>query len=134
LSCLFSMIPTTTGQSQKYSRFFLKEKLLGYLQEKFFLEAVISIVSHSNNLRNENQKCANANFNILKELFNMPYSYLQSYIHVEWTQARGTIFCPASGEKITKVPYSTATDLDLAVKVVKKSFPEWRRTPPPCFV
>lgn len=64
----------------------------------------------------------------------MSFPNIQNYINGEWvcseTETMGDVFCPATGEKIAEVPYSTAVDLDLAVKAAKNAFPEWRETPP----
>jgi malonate-semialdehyde dehydrogenase (acetylating) / methylmalonate-semialdehyde dehydrogenase len=59
---------------------------------------------------------------------------LQNYINGEWvdsnTSEYGDVWCPATGEKIAQVPYSTAEDVDKAVKAAKEAFWEWRCTPP----
>ncbi len=64
----------------------------------------------------------------------MAFAYMNNYINGEWvrseTQTTGDVWNPATGEKIAEVPYSTAADLDLAVKAAKSAFPEWRATPP----
>jgi malonate-semialdehyde dehydrogenase (acetylating)/methylmalonate-semialdehyde dehydrogenase len=64
----------------------------------------------------------------------MSFPYMHNYINGEWvrseTTSMGDVWCPASGEKIAEVPYSTAADIDLAVKAARAAFPEWRETPP----
>ena len=63
----------------------------------------------------------------------MSFPYIQNYINSEWVRSEtltlGDVFCPATGEKIAEVPYSTAGDLDRAVKAAVAAFPEWRETP-----
>ncbi len=59
---------------------------------------------------------------------------MQNYINGEWTASNSTtlgdVWCPATGEKIATVPYSTREDVDLAVKAARDAFLEWRTTPP----
>ena len=59
---------------------------------------------------------------------------LRNYINGEWTNSEakdfGDVWCPAIGEKIGKVPYSTAADIDKAVSAAKEAYWEWRCTPP----
>jgi malonate-semialdehyde dehydrogenase (acetylating)/methylmalonate-semialdehyde dehydrogenase len=59
---------------------------------------------------------------------------LKNYIEGEWidsdTQTFGDIWCPATGEKIAQVPYSTAQDVNQAVVAARAAFPDWRATPP----
>ncbi|MBI4966261.1 MAG: CoA-acylating methylmalonate-semialdehyde dehydrogenase [Desulfomonile tiedjei] len=59
---------------------------------------------------------------------------LKNYINGEWqaseSQHLGDVWCPATGEKIAQVPFSTAEELDRAVQAGKAAFPEWRNTPP----
>lgn len=42
----------------------------------------------------------------------------------------GDVCCPASGEKIAQVPFSTKEELDDAVAAAKEAFWGWRTTPP----
>src|SRR3984957_11285504 len=42
----------------------------------------------------------------------------------------GDIFNPAPGEKIRRVPFATAGELDAAVQSAAKAFPAWPATPP----
>lgn len=64
----------------------------------------------------------------------MSLPYIHNYINGEWvrseTRTLGDVWCPATGEKIAQVPYSTAEDLGQAVIAAKNAFPEWRETPP----
>ena len=46
--------------------------------------------------------------------------------HTEW----GDVWCPATGEKVAEVPYSTTADVDAAVKAAREAFWDWRCTPP----
>jgi len=59
---------------------------------------------------------------------------LKNYINGEWVDSEtkdfGDVWCPATGEKIGKVPHSTAADMDKAVKAAKDAYWEWRCTPP----
>jgi malonate-semialdehyde dehydrogenase (acetylating)/methylmalonate-semialdehyde dehydrogenase len=59
---------------------------------------------------------------------------MKNYINGEWVSSEsstlGDVWCPATGEKIAEVPYSTAAELDRAVEAAKAAFPEWRHTPP----
>ena len=59
---------------------------------------------------------------------------MKNYINGEWvtseSQNLGDVWCPATGEKIAQVPFSTADELDRAVQAGKLVFPEWRTTPP----
>ena len=45
---------------------------------------------------------------------------VKNYINGEWadsdTKEYGDVWCPASGEKIGEVPFSTAEDIDKAVQ------------------
>ena len=45
---------------------------------------------------------------------------VKNYINGEWidskTKEYGDIWCPATGEKIGEVPFSTAADIDQAVQ------------------
>jgi len=59
---------------------------------------------------------------------------MKNYINGEWVESKsatiGDVWNPAKGEKIATVRYSTAEDVDTAVKAAKAAFPEWRTTPP----
>ncbi|MCE5243262.1 MAG: CoA-acylating methylmalonate-semialdehyde dehydrogenase [Desulfobacteraceae bacterium] len=59
---------------------------------------------------------------------------VRNFINGEWTGSAtkeyGDIWCPATGEKIGEVPYSTADDVDKAVRAARDAFWEWRCTPP----
>lgn len=64
----------------------------------------------------------------------MTLELMKNYINGEWAESDSTlvgdIWNPATGEKIAKVAYGTAKDVDRAVKAAKAAFPEWRDTPP----
>jgi malonate-semialdehyde dehydrogenase (acetylating) / methylmalonate-semialdehyde dehydrogenase len=64
----------------------------------------------------------------------MALPLMKNYINGEWviseSKELGDISCPATGEKIAQVPYSTAAELDKAVAAAKEAFWEWRTTPP----
>jgi len=64
----------------------------------------------------------------------MALPIMKNYIDGEWqdseSQNFGDVWCPATGEKIAQVPFSTAAELDRAVQAAKRAFPEWRTTPP----
>lgn len=59
---------------------------------------------------------------------------LKNFVNGEWidsdTKEWGDVRCPATGEKIAEVPYSTAADVDRAVEAAREAFWEWRCTPP----
>ena len=59
---------------------------------------------------------------------------VKNYINGEWVDSEakeyGDVWCPATGEKIGEVPFSTAADVDRAVKAAKEAYWEWRCTPP----
>ncbi len=59
---------------------------------------------------------------------------VKNYINGEWvdseTKEFGEVWCPATGEKIGEVPFSTAADMDKAVQAAKEAYWEWRCTPP----
>jgi malonate-semialdehyde dehydrogenase (acetylating)/methylmalonate-semialdehyde dehydrogenase len=59
---------------------------------------------------------------------------VKNYINGEWvdseTKEYGDVWCPATGEKIGEVPFSTAKDVDKAVQTAKEAYWEWRCTPP----
>lgn len=64
----------------------------------------------------------------------MSLPILKNYINGEWEESaspdRGSVFCPATGERIAEVPYGTKDELDRAVSVAKDAYWEWRCTPP----
>lgn len=64
----------------------------------------------------------------------MTLPVMKNYVNGEWVSSesstRGDVWCPATGEKIAEVPYSTAAELDRAVEAAKAAYPEWRHTPP----
>jgi malonate-semialdehyde dehydrogenase (acetylating) / methylmalonate-semialdehyde dehydrogenase len=59
---------------------------------------------------------------------------VRNYINGEWAESQtkeyGDIRCPATGEKIAEVPYSTAEDIDRAVQAAREAYWDWRCTPP----
>lgn len=59
---------------------------------------------------------------------------IRNYINGEWvfseTKEYGDVCCPATGEKIGEVPFSTEGDVDRAVQAAKNAYWEWRCTPP----
>jgi malonate-semialdehyde dehydrogenase (acetylating) / methylmalonate-semialdehyde dehydrogenase len=63
----------------------------------------------------------------------MKYSTVQNYINgkfVDSTSSRSLdIISPVDGTLLSKVPMSTAADLDTAVKAAKAAFPGWSKTP-----
>jgi len=63
----------------------------------------------------------------------MKYSPVQNYINgkfVDSTSARSLdVISPLDGNLLSKVPMSTAKDLDNAVKAAKAAFPKWSHTP-----
>ena len=63
----------------------------------------------------------------------MKYSPVQNYINgkfVDATSARTLdVISPLDGNLLSKVPMSTAKDLDNAVKAAKVAFPKWSHTP-----
>ena len=64
----------------------------------------------------------------------MAIKRVKNYINGEWVESKtkeyGDVWCPATGEKIGEVPFSTAEDIDKAVQAAKKAYWEWRCTPP----
>jgi len=64
----------------------------------------------------------------------MAITRMKNYINGEWVDSAsttiGNILCPATGEKIADVAYSTREDVDTAVKAAREAFGEWRNTPP----
>ncbi len=63
----------------------------------------------------------------------MKYSPVQNYINgkfVDSSSARSLdVVSPIDGNLLSKVPMSTAADLDTAVKAAKAAFPGWSKTP-----
>ena len=63
----------------------------------------------------------------------MKYSPVQNYINgkfVDSSSARSLdVISPIDGNLLSKVPMSTANDLDAAVKAAKAAFPGWSKTP-----
>ena len=61
-------------------------------------------------------------------------STLKNYVNGVWTDAAGAelhpVVNPATGEAIARVPYSTASHLDDAVKAARDALPVWRGQPP----
>ena len=59
---------------------------------------------------------------------------VRNYINGEWvgsdTKEYGDVWCPATGEKIAEAPFSTAADVDKAVRAANEAFEDWRCTPP----
>ena len=63
----------------------------------------------------------------------MKYSPVQNYINGKFVDATSSrtldVISPLDGNLLSKVPMSTAKDLDNAVKAAKAAFPEWSQTP-----
>jgi len=61
------------------------------------------------------------------------YGKLKNYINGEWVDSESTqianVMNPATGEAIAQVPFSTAGDVERAVRAAKDAFWEWRETP-----
>jgi malonate-semialdehyde dehydrogenase (acetylating)/methylmalonate-semialdehyde dehydrogenase len=59
---------------------------------------------------------------------------VKNYINGTWsdseTQEFGEVWCPATGEKIAHVPFSTAAEVDQAAQAAKNAYWDWRCTPP----
>jgi malonate-semialdehyde dehydrogenase (acetylating)/methylmalonate-semialdehyde dehydrogenase len=59
---------------------------------------------------------------------------VKNYIKGEWVEPLGgtgqDTFCPATGEAIGHVTFSTPDEVDAAVRAAREAFPEWRTTPP----
>ena len=59
---------------------------------------------------------------------------LSNYIAGEWTAPTAVetlvVDNPATGERLTRVPLSSALDVDHAVRAASQALPAWRRTPP----
>ncbi len=63
----------------------------------------------------------------------MKYPAIQNFIHGEFVQSSATrsldVISPVDGTHLSKVPMSTATDLNRAVTAAKVAFSDWSRTP-----
>ncbi len=63
----------------------------------------------------------------------MKYTPVQNYIDGKFVDASSTrtldVISPLDGNLLSKVPMSTAKDLDNAVKAAKAAFPAWSKTP-----
>ena len=63
----------------------------------------------------------------------MKYSPVQNYINGKFVDASSSrsldVISPIDGNLLSKVPMSTAADLDNAVKAAKAAFPGWSKTP-----
>ena len=63
----------------------------------------------------------------------MKYSPVQNYINGQFVDASSArtldVISPLDGNLLSKVPMSTAKDLDKAVKAAKAAFPKWSHTP-----
>jgi malonate-semialdehyde dehydrogenase (acetylating)/methylmalonate-semialdehyde dehydrogenase len=63
----------------------------------------------------------------------MKYSSVQNYINGQFVDAASArtldVISPLDGNLLSKVPMSTAKDLDNAVKAAKAAFPKWSHTP-----
>jgi len=63
----------------------------------------------------------------------MKYSPVQNYINGKFVDAASDrtldVISPLDGNLLSKVPMSTAKDLDNAVKAAKAAFPKWSHTP-----
>jgi malonate-semialdehyde dehydrogenase (acetylating)/methylmalonate-semialdehyde dehydrogenase len=59
---------------------------------------------------------------------------LKNYINGEWVESKSDeildIVNPATQKVISKVPMSTAGEVNAAIKAAKEAFPEWRETTP----
>src|SRR3954464_892360 len=55
---------------------------------------------------------------------------LDNYVGGQWTAASGSeeldVTNPATGEGLARVPMSSASDLDAAVRAARAALPEWR--------
>ena len=63
----------------------------------------------------------------------MKYSPVQNFINGKFvdaaTQKSLEVISPLDGNLLSKVPMSSAKDLDDAVKAAKAAFPSWSKTP-----
>jgi malonate-semialdehyde dehydrogenase (acetylating)/methylmalonate-semialdehyde dehydrogenase len=59
---------------------------------------------------------------------------VKNYINGQWVESKagefGDVRCPATGEIIARVPFSTSADVDAAASAAKEAYWEWRSTPP----
>lgn len=64
----------------------------------------------------------------------MALPIMRNYVNGTWetsaSSQTGDVWCPATGQKIALVPYSTAAEVDRAVAAAQEAFWEWRCTPP----
>ena len=69
----------------------------------------------------------------LKEQYNIPDSY-KFFADGKWKDAEGgstfDVYCPATGEHLTKVANASKKDVDDAVKAAWKAFDSWKLTTP----
>jgi malonate-semialdehyde dehydrogenase (acetylating)/methylmalonate-semialdehyde dehydrogenase len=67
------------------------------------------------------------------KLTEMKYAPVQNYISGKFVDASSSrnldVISPLDGNLLSKVPMSTAKDLDEAVKAAKAAFPKWSHTP-----
>src|SRR5262245_15631320 len=58
---------------------------------------------------------------------------MKNYIAGEWRRQSGVdeipVINPATGEELTRVPLSSAAEVDIAAKAASDAFPAWRRMP-----
>ena len=70
----------------------------------------------------------------VSEMKEQSLPLMKNYINGEWVESESTtigdVWNPALGEKIARVAYSTANDVDKAVKAAKDAYWSWRTTPP----
>ena len=69
---------------------------------------------------------------VLEEPIKEPL-VLKNYVDGEWIESKGElhdIVNPATCKVIARVPLSTSEEVNEAVEKAKKTYPEWRRTPP----
>jgi malonate-semialdehyde dehydrogenase (acetylating)/methylmalonate-semialdehyde dehydrogenase len=66
-------------------------------------------------------------------MFTMKYPLVQNFIHGQFVNASSLrsldVISPIDGTLLSKVPMSTANDLDHAVQAAQAAFPAWSRTP-----
>lgn len=58
---------------------------------------------------------------------------LKNYVGGEWVESKGElqdVIDPGTCKVIAKVPFSTKAEVDEAVKLAEKAYPEWRKTTP----
>lgn len=67
--------------------------------------------------------------------FELEVPVLKNYIGGKWVSAHTEYLepvpNPATGELLAQVPFSSQTDVELAVQAAKAAFPEWSRMPVP---